>query len=158
MRHRTFNEKYLPNLCLVNDPINRYFLINCILLKNTGSCEHGTFLCDDDEDDGDGNFKCLPHHLVCGRMDACREKYKVVCGLFYGHVDYIKNITSISDVKLTSVVLNTSDSPSCGKWKHLLRSIFRLLCRNKLANRVNVYIIQIFHHTSHECNELFLII
>lgn len=91
-----------------NDPINKYFLINCIF-HSSGSCEQGTFLCD-----VDGDFKCLPHHLVCGQKDGCREKYKVICGLFYGHVDYIKK-HNISDVEFTSVELKANESSSCGK-------------------------------------------
>ena len=89
-------------------PNQTYFQIE----NKAGSCEHDTFLCDNDDiDGGAGDFKCLPLHLLCERIDACREKHKVVCGLFYGHIDYIES--NISDTK--SVPLDTTESYSpCG--------------------------------------------
>lgn len=109
---------YQKNIYFINDiqsiTTSNLIQIGVLFFSLTiGSCEHGTILCGG-ENDGD-DFKCLPHHLVCGQMNTCREKYKVVCGLFYGHVEYIKNLTSALDTKLTPDVLNTNDSSSCGK-------------------------------------------
>lgn len=91
-------------------------LINIFFFS--GSCEHATFPC------GTGNsFKCVPQHFICDRIDACREDYRAMCGLFYGHTDYIETMTNGTDIDVTSV--NSSDygedeqgpSYDCGKSK-----------------------------------------
>lgn len=79
----------------------------------SGSCKHGTFPCGKDD-----NFQCLPQHLVCDRIDECREEYLVLCGLvIYGHVDYIVAITNSTNINFTAstVASNPNDSYQCGK-------------------------------------------
>lgn len=49
-------------------------------------------------------------------MDACREKYRVVCGIFYGHVSYVQDILSIPDDKLLPTAFNLNDSTVCGEF------------------------------------------
>lgn len=57
----------------------------------SGSCEHGTFPCEEH-----GVIHCLPQHLIC-RIDKCRTKYSVLCGFFIlGHYEFMFQVADSS--------------------------------------------------------------
>lgn len=74
----------------------------------SGSCERGTFLCV-----LNNRLQCLPQHLICEHIDVCREDYRAICGLFFGHTDLIEAVTNLSIS--SNVIGKEADELTCGE-------------------------------------------